>query len=216
MSDSQLGFRDDASPTTPGALDDAGVASLITALYNVRRNPSLWEEWVHRLSGLLGGAAVLLALGYRRSDDGICVVSAEIDLAYRQRYARHYHAHDPWVERAQGRPAGVVGFGYEWLPRPLLIQSAFYSEWLKPQGLQPTPCIRGVLLTDGARPVATVSIFRRHGGPALGIAELARMRGLMPHLQRAVRADQRIMVRGGTYRCASANPSAPQKDGAGE
>lgn len=215
MSDSQLDFGDEPSTAASGAFDDADVANLTTALYE-RGDPSQWGEWVYRLSGLLGGAAVLLALGYRRSDDGICVVSAEIDLASRQRYAQHYHAHDPWVERAQGRPAGVVGFGYEWLPRPLLIQSAFYSEWLKPQGLQPTPCIRGVLLTDSARPVATISIFRRHGGAALGIAELARMRGLMPHLQRAVRADQRIMVRGGTCRRPSTNPSAPQKDGAGE
>jgi hypothetical protein len=189
MSDTQLGSSDDASTGAPGGIDAVGVDGLVTVLRTPTVTPRVWDECARLLSVLMGDAAVVLALGYRRSGDAIFVASAGIDAVERQRYAQHYHACDPWVERIQGQPAGTVGFGYEWLPRWFLVDSDFCTEWLTPQGLQPTPCIRGVLFTDGTRPVATVGIFRRRRGRALGIQDVALMRTLMPHLRRAVCLD---------------------------
>ena len=170
--------------------EDEMVARLIAAVSRAAADPAQWGACVSEMSAALGGAAVLLTLRPPRRDDADCIVAAGIAAHYITTYAETYYAGDPWVERMATHSPGIR-FGYELIPRWELLQSALYREWMVPQGLLPELSINGLILKRGMRPASTLAAFRRRGTRFLQIEDIALLRQLLPHLQRAVRATDR-------------------------
>jgi len=163
---------------------------LITAVSRAAADPTQWGACVSEMSAILGGAAVLLTLRPPRRDDADCIAAAGIAAPAIGTYVDTYYAQDPWVARMAGQ-SPVIRFGYELVPRWELVQSGFYREWMVPQDLLPDLSINGLILKHGTRPTATLGAFRRRGTRVLQIEDVAVLRQLLPHLQRAVRATRR-------------------------
>lgn len=162
--------------------------TLAQVLRDVGAGTRPWQAFVDALAAALGGAAVVLVMGDDQTDRAPDVVTAGIDERFRALYVAQFAFRDPWVERLTARPAGTVGFGYETLPRPLLMASRFYSQWMQPQGFAATPTIHAVVgpAQHGTR--ISLAVFRRADGPTLEIEDLAMIRALVPDLRASVDA----------------------------
>ena len=170
--------------------EQQNMARLITAVSRAAADPTLWGACVSEMSAILGGVAVLLTLRPPRRGDTDCIAAADIAVPFIGAYVDTYYARDPWVARMAGQAPGIR-FGYELVPRWELLQSAFYREWMVPQDLLPDLSINGLILKRGTRPIATLAAFRRRGTRVLRVEDVAMLRQLLPHLQRAVRATGR-------------------------
>jgi hypothetical protein len=169
------------------------VARLIAAVSRAAADPTQWGACVSEISAGLGGAAVLLTLRPPRRGDAECIAAAGIAAPFIDTYADTYYARDPWVKRMATQAPGIR-FGYELVPRWKLLQSAFYREWMVPQNLLPELSISGLILKRGMRPTSTLAALRQHGTRLLQIEDVALLRRLLPHLQRAVRLTQRTLA----------------------
>jgi DNA-binding CsgD family transcriptional regulator len=180
---------------TQQTLDQHTHFRAVEMLFAAAADPVLWPACLEHLSTQLGGAAVLLTV-HDEVDRSPFVAAAEIAPELVRAYKDAYWKLDPWATRLAGRPSGTVGFGYEILPQPLLVESAFYHEWMQPQNLAPGPTLSGVLIAGAARSGATLHVFRRRGTRALQPEDVMVLRTLVPHLERAVRIQrERIRLR---------------------
>jgi len=181
-------------------LDQGTHLRVLEMLFAAAAEPVLWPACLEHLSTQLGGAAVLLAL-HEEVDRSPFAAAAEIAPEFVRAYKDAYWKLDPWATRLAGRPSGTVGFGYEILPQPLLVESAFYHEWMQPQNLAPGPTVSGVLIAGAARAGGTLHVFQRRGIRPLQPEDVIVLRTLVPHLERAVRI-QRERIRLHTERNA--------------
>ena len=182
-----------------GVADRMGrLDTLVPLMQDVATGQRPWQAFLDALSAALGRAAIVLVIGDGLTDRAPEVETARIDDRFRLAYIEHFALRDPWVERLTRRPTGSVGFGYETLPRPLLMASRFYTEWMKPQGLAVTPTIHAVVGAARDGTCAFLTAFRCGDGRSLEIEDLALIRDLMPELQQAVAAHRKRDAAGGS------------------
>ena len=157
---------------------------LAKRLEEVATRRASWSPWVEELSAAFGEAAVLLAFGATATARPGAVLTVGIAPEFRRTYAQRYYAGDPWRQRL-GTISSRIVFGYEVLPRPLLLRSEFYTDWMAPQGFHDVPTINGVIRAHSGAGAA-LAIFRARKTPMLQIEDLILLRELLPELQRAL------------------------------
>ena len=125
-----------------------------------------------------------------RRPEGEIVAHVGFDPGYRERYAEHYGAVNPWLTRSRVPLAlGAVSPTAAAFPEDQLVKTEFYSDHLAPQGL-----FRGLgLLVSGSETsVAVLTLMRSRDIPDYGPPEERLMSHLAPHLQRAFLLRSRL------------------------
>ena len=113
--------------------------------------------------------------------DGSCKVHASwgINDSYIKSYVEQYARLNPWLEDrdAYARP-GAVLTGRDFLNKQDLAKTAFYTEWLQPQGLSRR--IACVLSVDGDQ-VTAFEFLREKTAPCFGRREVVMCGALLAH-----------------------------------
>ncbi|HUI27247.1 MAG TPA: helix-turn-helix transcriptional regulator [Candidatus Kryptonia bacterium] len=164
-----------------------------------------WPFVAAELSTAMGGAAVLFTLRRPTPDDATAVIGTGIAAEFVDVYREQVGLNERWLPWAIEVPPGAVISVSDFLTERQFIRTAFFADWMRPQRLLPAPVVVAVVLTQAGRPVATVAIFRPWGSGPVGDPEVALLRRLMPHLQRAVAIHDELSAR----RSTGGEPAAP-------
>ena len=144
-------------------LDQKSYSGFLELLYSAVIEPDLWVTAIERCTDILGGRnACLLDLDLHSGSGGGNGVIARIDPRMPALYEQHF-AHCNPLLHVEDVDAYVKGWDLrvltdeEWMPKPDLIRTEYYNDFLKPQGVHSCLMIR-LAMRDNA--VASLNINR--------------------------------------------------------
>jgi DNA-binding CsgD family transcriptional regulator len=168
------------------------VLKLVDLIYATAFDPSKWGSLLQALSDTMGGCgADILAMTSGEHPAvhvqvGVGIVSPELRREYLVAGTR-----DPFMmaaKRVGFFRSGAIGIGEAFVPTSQLLRSEFYNEVGKRFGY-----VGGLsaVIAINREVTSAISICRRPN-MSFGAAEVALIRTLMPHLQRAVRVHTQL------------------------
>lgn len=170
------------------------LASFQNNLYAVLDDRSQWPVAIRALCESSGTTHAILSTSRTTAQYGFVNSLVEFrnwgltdeDLAV---YAKHHHPLAPWPAHNAAIQPGNIFDTAHLSPDELLESHRSYSEFLRPRNLHYGAC--GVLLDDEGIAISLTLLRPKHAG-RLKDSELARIREVIPHLQRVCRLDRRI------------------------
>jgi DNA-binding CsgD family transcriptional regulator len=160
---------------------------LLASLYGVLDDQKRWSEFLHGFCGFVGTAyASVLSLTFGpdpRLRSFFWWGLSDEDV---REYQTYWAGRDPWVKGKDlsGQIPGAVAGSVDFCPDDQLEVNEFYLGFLKPRNLHYGA--RAVLFKR-ERVSTILSTLRSKDPGRLTVAELDRMRSLVPHLQRVLR-----------------------------
>ena len=163
--------------------DDPALSGLIGDIYDAAIDQSLWPTVLERAAQFIGGVGATLFSRDAAAQLGSVHHDAGIDRYYRQLYFDEYITLDP---AATGQFFAEVGQPFaaaDLMPYDRFVETRFYREWARPQGLVD---FVSAILDKSATGVAMFGVFRHQRDGVIDDEARRRMRLLVPHLRRAV------------------------------
>jgi DNA-binding CsgD family transcriptional regulator/PAS domain-containing protein len=173
---------------------------LAEGVYRAAVDPSLWEAVLRELSEALGGAAVQLSLRIqdaeaelraRLANEPGPVFRVHLEEKYQEVFQQRLLQEFPWAS-IDLRPVAERFVRTSEMLDLDLEGSAFYREFMRPQGLALEAPLCHVIAILEARPLAGMVIYRREGGRPFAPADFALLDLLVPHLAGAYRIHGRL------------------------
>ncbi|HWL21060.1 MAG TPA: helix-turn-helix transcriptional regulator [Bradyrhizobium sp.] len=163
-------------------LESEILSALIATIYDAAIDPELWPQVLEGIRDFICGcAANFYWQDVSKENAGIfhCV---GIDPSYLDSYFETYTRLNPLYPAAAFFTPGEVFGSDAVLPRQDLLQTRFYDEWMRPQGMVDSLCAN---LEKSVDSVAALAVIRgERDGPVDDEAK-RRMRLVVPHMIRA-------------------------------
>lgn len=158
-------------------------STLVALIYESVEMPDLWQTTLKAVSRFLSAKDV--SLGSQDFSTGrFEAFHLPIDPDFVRSYAEFWGSRNFLWRVSSKLPVGQL-FSFETaMPRDEFSRTGLYNEWFKPQGMD--KALGANLLVEGPLS-ATVSVFRPSSGEDFSNDDVARLRALLPHLQRAMR-----------------------------
>ena len=162
---------------------DKLLRDLISLAYQETNDSVWWPALLERLAEFLDGGAACFSTHDFHSGAGAIRGAAGLNPKYVESYGSYYASLNPWLrDERHYRLPGAIVTGRQAIKHRELIETEFYSGWLKPQGFFHRIC--GVLSSENGS-VAYVELLRPKANRCFGRRELALLGRVLPHLQRA-------------------------------
>jgi DNA-binding CsgD family transcriptional regulator/PAS domain-containing protein len=165
---------------------------LIGLIYEAAADPGLWPVFLERLSRTLHTMANNLFLqdfAGVGENSGTTLGSVGLDPAYYRSYMEHYGAKNPALQSLPLLQPGGVYRHQELYPNEALYRTEFWNDWATPQNMG--HAVFGMVLREDAFAGMLNIVRQRHVAP-FSAKDIQFIRGLMPHLQRAMQLHLRI------------------------
>jgi DNA-binding CsgD family transcriptional regulator len=170
---------------------DERLCSLLDQVYRAAGDNAGWKCFLENLSQIFPAASASLVLfdpEQKHYGVDVNVGMPEEALAL---YNSHYVAIDSWYLRARGRvQENWVGDGRTLCPTEDLKRTEFFNDFIRRYGWE-HECA-AVLETRGSA-MAVLAMMRRAKDEEFSAFDLALIRALIPHLQRALELHRRIV-----------------------
>ncbi|OBK19314.1 helix-turn-helix transcriptional regulator [Mycobacterium asiaticum] len=157
---------------------------LVSGIYAAAVTPDHWEaalgEIRRTLDGIAGGLFTADSTVWSLLDSTLPADVAKI-------YAEYYHRLDHVLAAVGRGPPGAVRTGTELMP--LVWKTEFHEKWLRPLEIDDGLFVR---LTGGARPTCFLVGAPRRTESFDTTDRVRLMRGLLPHLQQALRTQNKL------------------------
>jgi DNA-binding CsgD family transcriptional regulator len=159
------------------------VSELIGLIYDASLDPGLWPSALGRTAGLVPGlSATLFSKDAGSKTGNIYYDDGAIEPHYRQMYFEQYIKVDPFIHAHVFAEIEEPISTANLTPYSEFLESRFYREWAKPQGLVDLVC---AVLDKSATGAAMFGVFRHERDGLVDDEALRRMRLIVPHLRRA-------------------------------
>lgn len=165
------------------------VQQMVPSIYEAATDPTRWPAILDEFCALFDAEAGILGdydFAVRR---GRKHCSVGISRSFGESYAAIYSRANPWANEAELSSCGAVRTGRQLIPDDQLRATAFYNEWLRPQGLFHS--VRAVLHREDRR-IWFIGMIRRESAPDFNAADLKSLEPFLPHLRRAYQIDRAI------------------------
>lgn len=160
------------------------VSSLIGDIYDAAVDPGLWKAALGRIASFVGGpSATLYAKDASSKTGGVFYDDGYINPHYIQLYFDKYIKLDPATTGHFFAEVGEPMATEDIIPYDEFVETRFYKEWAKPQGLVD---FVNVALERSQTNVASFGVFRHERDGVADPAARRSMRLLAPHVRRAV------------------------------
>lgn len=163
------------------------ILELLDALYDAPLARDSWGRFADGLSAAFGDAAVAIAMQLPGPGSHPEYFGARLEPGDGRIFGRHFAKGLPWGAFVQPAFCERFGWGRDLLPDAAVPDTDFYREWMRRQGLAPEGPIAHVIAAEGARPLASIAIFRRERCRPFRRDDVAFADRLVPHLARAYR-----------------------------
>jgi PAS domain-containing protein len=171
------------------SMDERLVHKLIAEFYESSLSPEHWSDTLVQLANAFdGNAAGLSHIDFRNSAHSVSIQFGFSDSQV-QDYLRHFSAIDPRWAAGKDRRTGNIQFDAHHISEAEMDRSAFYQEFLAPADMR--YYISGLIENSTHRASALTIQRPRSAGPMTEREERS-LALLMPHLQRALRFQQRL------------------------
>jgi len=165
--------------------------NLVGRVYDAALAPAAWPEFLEPLAEALEGSVAIL--GFARVDAPPLSIRSIVraDPEAIRLYNAHYGERDPWLVGALAGgfyQTGASGVSEQILAKSEYLRTEFYADFGARWGLECGLC--GVIRRDEAS-VAMVNVCSGRSAP-YEPWHLALMRGLVPHLQRALQLHTQL------------------------
>ena len=164
-------------------MDDGDkLSNLIGDIYDAALDGALWPGVLEKITGFIGGHGATLFYKNASLRTGGALFDWGMDPVYRDLYFERYVQLDPATVRHCFATVDEPMATADLVPYDEFLQSRFYREWARPQGLVD---FVAVVLDKSATSAALFGVFRhkRHG--IVDDEARHRMRLLAPHVRRA-------------------------------
>ena len=164
---------------------------LIQALYAAPGDEASWHRFLGDLCGSLDGSQASFISHDLTARRPAIAVNVRTDPTALRDYLAHWGREDPWAYSAKSRglTGGSVVSGDQLISRRDLAKTAFFNDFGREYDV--TQCLAGTI-EAGAHALSVVSINASDARAAFGPEDVALLRALMPHLQRALQLHRRI------------------------
>ncbi len=165
-------------------MSDAETAlALVGDIYDAALDSSRWESALAKIAGFIGGDAAGIFSRDSVHKTGNIHYSFGTEPKYIQLYFNKYIQFDPFDLTYACLDVGEVVSSSQIIPHQEFIETRFYKEWVRPQGLIDNTIS---VLEKSSTSTAAVSVFRHERDGFFDDAARERMRAIHPHLRRAV------------------------------
>ena len=168
------------------------LSGLIGGIYDAALEPALWSGVLGGLANFVGGPAAGLFSKDASSKTGLVAYGHGIEKHYQHIYFEHYIKLDPATTghffAEVDEPIATVDL----VPYEEFVQSRFYLEWAKPQGLVD---FIASALDKSVTSVAMFGVFRHERDGVANDETRRRMRLVVPHVRRSVLIGRLIDVK---------------------
>jgi len=164
------------------------LSQILEVLYEAPLDPRRWEEFV-RLTAEAAGAHAATLLLHDLNDVQLRVAQQwGFDPSAIQPYEEHYSSLDLRLQAFRRNPTRI-GTSQQLIPLAELKRTEYYNDFLLPQGM-----IHSMFGTVEQSPagLSTLSLHRDHEAGPYEEQDLAFLRLLLPHVQRAFRLHSQI------------------------
>src|SRR5262245_9781081 len=169
------------------------VSALVGDIYDAALNPTLWPGALGNAARFIGGlGAGLYAKDASSKTGNIFYHDGAIDPHYVALYFEKYVKLDPSTTGHFFAEVEKPVATEDLLPYDEFLQTRFYKEWAKPQGLVDH---LSTVLDKSATSVAMFGVFRHADQGLADEAMRRRMRLVVPHVRRAVLIGRVIELR---------------------
>jgi PAS domain-containing protein len=165
------------------------LSALIGAIYDATIDPSQWSATLPRLAQFVGGPAASLFSKDATSKTGSVAYGSGIDPKFEQLYFKKYIKLDPATTGHFFAEVGTPTSTADIIPYDEFLETRFYNEWAKPQGLVD---FLSAVLDKSATSVAMFGVFRHRKDGLVDEEARRRMRLVVPHVRRAVLINRLI------------------------
>ena len=164
---------------------------LLDLLYGATGDPPLWPEFLAALVRRVGGRIAALISHNPTSGRYPLVINVGADPELQRRYEEYYGAKDPWVIAGQQKLVeGWVERGSSLCPPSQVVRTEFYNDFYR---FYPHFYPLGAIVEQRGADRSFLTIMRDRSQDDFSDSEVAFVRSLFPHLQRALKLYRKIM-----------------------
>jgi len=161
----------------------ARLSELIGLIYDAALDPALWPRALEQACLFVGGSSGALFWHDAATEESAALHMFNEDPHYTQLYFEKYLPLNPCFPAGAFIEAGLVWGSTDLIPFEEIVETRFYAEWMKPQGIIDA---LGTNLEKSATSASVLAV-RMHEEDGLADADDRRRLGLLvPHFQRAV------------------------------
>jgi DNA-binding CsgD family transcriptional regulator/PAS domain-containing protein len=161
-------------------------SKLIALAYDAALDTKGWLDFVEALERSVGGVVVVLAIPQPSASHRGELIAPSVGSDFTESYRQRYFALDPWTEQASSLAPGSLVSGRSACRSGRFSGSAFFRNWMEPQGLVAGSFLGCVVDQDEKNGVSLLSVFRRRDAGALGAGIRLLSPDFVSHLRRAV------------------------------
>lgn len=169
------------------------IRELICLAYDAAGDPNKWATLLDRVGALLRSPVSTLYFQDLRHQSGHVMVAQGVDTASQLAYERYYASKNIFL--MEGRHllvSGAVCTGEMMCPdRKKVLHSEFFQDYIRPRGLGEQG-LNGVIYHE-SHLRGMIGFIREKGARGFSDTDLQLLQALVPHLQRAVRLQHRIL-----------------------
>jgi DNA-binding CsgD family transcriptional regulator/PAS domain-containing protein len=162
---------------------------VIDLIYDAASDDGAWPNALAGLAAFIGAEAVALLKHDYQAAEGCMVFAVGVRSDYARRYSTEFAVKNPWLRDENAYQPDRVFLGESIIPNSRLVETEFYREYLRPQGLLHS--ISGVLCRTGQE-VHFVSGLRDAGRQAFGDRNLGDLSEFLPHMRRAFQIHREL------------------------
>ena len=163
--------------------DEEQLFELIGEIYDAALDLTLWSDVVGKAGHFVGGPAAAIFSKNPIAGTGNVYYESGIDPHYRELYFAKYVKLDPATTGHYfadlGQPIAISDL----MPYDEFLETQFYKEWAKPQGLVD---FVSAVLDKSVASAALFGVFRHERDGTVDGEARRRMRLIVPHIRRAV------------------------------
>ncbi len=165
---------------------------VIPLIYDTVSSAAALPELNDALQRMFGARACGVAMFNFQLREGVMESSGGYCSEFLNSYRDYYSRHDPWLRHEEPyRVPDTVHVGQDLVPDAELMESRFYQEWLKPQGLFQR--LSTVLMREEANLCYFATLRGRQDAP-FGADEIRLCRTLAPHLRSAAQMRRQLAM----------------------
>lgn len=159
-----------------------GPARLINQIYAAIAGEGSWSDFLDEARRIAPNGQSFLFYHNTSSNTGAFSLSSGLDPESSAAYSTHYSRLNPFMPHAAIRPLGLTVQSDQMLPRDVLKRSEYYSDFLRPQGIETG---FGVTISRSGNCNFLFSVMCADLDEAEAEAVRNCLQSLVPHLKRA-------------------------------
>lgn len=169
------------------AIDD--FSRTVQTIYDAAIEPANWTVALEEIASAVGSRiSAILTTGPRLNE--IAVKSVGMDPTSMLAYNGYYGSFDPGPAALEQVPTGAVATQQQLVSRDEWVRSEFANDWARPNGYGDG--IFSVLTRDGGRSSWLCAAATPKEGPFGTPERVSLVRALVPHLQQAMKTQERL------------------------